>query len=217
MEETRTKLSRCASHREEGRTKLSSKACPFRPIVPSVGSSSTIASLSTAGTITSAGPFAAYSSDSALDSSTGSVGSWANGQLMVSLPLPTSLAYPAWPDFTPFAADGQGTPSSPQGGKGEFKLGDFSSRLRQRAQAQASQEQPMTRVDPGFSFENVWSGDAWIRQALMVESFAGSRNSSGKGSRPESSMAAASERRKAMNQAMCQSVQPPQPSELRPP
>lgn len=190
-----------ASHGDETRTKLSSKATPFRPIVPSVGSSSTITS----------GPLA-YSSESVLDSSTGSVGSWANGHMLVAIPLPTTPAC-GWSNSTSFSQDGRGSSWSPQipertplSGKGEFKLGDFSSNLLKRAQTQTSQETSvLTRVDPGFAFENSWSGDAWIKQALMVESFAAGRASAVRGSMAQN---ATSERRKAMHQAMQRSLTP---------
>jgi hypothetical protein len=65
-----------------------------------------------------------------------------------------------------------------------------------------------------ISFENSWSGDAWIKRALLTESFAGPLNSSGKGFRADSAAShAANERRKAM--ALCQCTQRLQPSEPR--
>lgn len=208
MEETRTKLS-SLFHRMETRTKLSSKACPFRPSLDS-------ASVSTTATICSG--FAAYSSESALDSSAGSVGSWSSGQLLVAMPLPTSPAYPGVSprdSATPCAEDGQGAADSPQSDKGQFKLGDFRTKLLKRAhayaaQTQAPQEPRVRRADAAINFANSsWSEvrDAWIKQALVVES----RNSAVKGCRPESStVTGASERRKAM----CQCVQRPQLSDL---
>lgn len=205
-EETRTKLSSKATpftHCEETRTKLSSKSTPFRPIAPNVGSASTL--------LLSAG-----SQDLPADTST--------PQFMVAVLLPTTPAY-GWSSSTPFAAEGlsQGLSQGPisisdglsqglsEGGKGNFKLGDFKSRLLGRAHTQASKEPPCKRLDPVTSFENSWSDDAWLRHSLLVDSFAASCNSTGKGYPPESM--AASERRKAM----CQCVQGPQSSELQEP
>lgn len=157
---------------EEPRTKLSAKAPLFRPLFSEngVGSSSTVAS---------SGPSQGYTSDS-LDISTGSVGSWTSQGQFVANPALCAMTSPS-----------QG------GGKGEFRLAEFRSKLLQRAQAAQSvsyQEKQSLSVPVGF--QNNWSGDAWIKHALMVESF------EGKGPRSSTEAVINSERRNAMNKCL---------------
>lgn len=68
--------------------------------------------------------------------------------------------------------DGQGAASNGEG-KGEFKLGDFSSKLLKRAQTQTSQE-PNTKEEVQTNYP-AWGGELWLAQALMSDAFGATR------------------------------------------
>lgn len=116
-----------------------------------------------------------------------------------------------------FQQDSQGFSNTPQitehttfappeefGSSGEFKLGDFSSKLLKRAQTQTSEGVPVL-ASSMFAFSKTWSRDARVKHALMAEAFEAGRLSAARG--PQAHIAAR-QQRKARSEAGSEAAHP---------
>lgn len=208
---------------DEKRTKLSSKAHPFRP---SIGGLSTTSSLTD-----SRGPpaFGSHPNLTDLDSSTGSVRTSVSApNSSLTPPTPPGQFHPpaattsswasAWMSFC--GPDSQGAASSNDASSsqldvGEFSIADFRSKLLQRAQTLQKQtpQAPFKKNDFRKNKNEALpkGGEAWtcelrFMQALMSDGFPMTRNANQTG-RGQSSELRIGDRRQAMNKCM-------QPSDL---
>lgn len=208
--------------RDETRTKLSSRATPFRPSIGELSTSSSLVDSQSVAAFASS----SYPNITDLDSTAGSVGDMSTtpGSILAPstppgtfLPSPSSFSAQlpmtwsgpfsqAWSPSSGFAPDPQGAADS-SAGSSQFKVGDFRSKLFQRAQVHASSkvlqaQYKSTQYKPEVHFtkHEAWSGEVKFMQALMQDGFpTPGRNANGKG---QSSEPRIGDRRQAMNKSM---------------